>query len=66
MQMNSTENPLLRCEEEKADLDFDAIVHEIAEVAAKDKAKPGCTQQMWFATRSCVIDPQYIIAHLDH
>ena len=30
MQMNSTENPLLPCEEEKVDLDFEGIVREIA------------------------------------
>merc|ERR1711974_583103 len=30
MQMNSTENPILPCEAEKANLDFDAIVREIA------------------------------------
>ena len=30
MQMNSTENPLLPCEAEKADLDFDGIVRDIA------------------------------------
>ena len=29
MQMNSTENPLLPCNEERAELDFDAIVREI-------------------------------------
>ena len=30
MQMNSTENPLLPCEAEKADLDFEGIVLDIA------------------------------------
>ena len=30
MRMNSTENPLLDCNAEKTDLDFDAIVREIA------------------------------------
>ena len=29
MQMNSTENPILPCQAEKADLDFDAIVRDI-------------------------------------
>ena len=48
MRMNSTENPFLRCEEEKADLDFDAIVREIADVAAKDLSNFREAPQMWF------------------
>ena len=31
MRMNSTENPILPCEAEKADVDFDAVVDEIIE-----------------------------------
>ena len=31
MRMNSTENPLIPCEEEKADVDFDAVVDDIIE-----------------------------------
>ena len=41
MRMNSTENPLLPCEAEKADLDFEGIVRDIVgqQEAVKDAFK---------------------------
>ena len=56
MLMNSTENPPLPCEVEKADLDFEGIAREIA--GQQEAVKKSMVKNMWQLRREPVFNKE--------